>query len=63
MNAGFDSNLLSSAHFQEALNSLAGLLMSDLQTSREPMVKELIPLTGREAEDASEFATRQPPTY
>ena len=26
--------------------------MSDLQTSREPVVKELIPLTGREAEDA-----------
>ena len=52
MNAGFDSNLLSSAHFQEALDSLAGLLMSDLQTSREPVVKELIRLTGIEAEDA-----------
>jgi hypothetical protein len=52
MNAGFASNLLSSAHFQEALDWLNGLLMSDLQTSREPVAKDLIRLTGTEAEDA-----------
>jgi hypothetical protein len=52
VNAEFDSNLVSSAYFQEALDWLAGLLMSDLQTSREPVVKEMIRLTGIEAEDA-----------
>jgi hypothetical protein len=52
MNAGFASNLLSSSHFQEALDWLNGLLMSDLQTSREPVAKDLIRLTGTEAEDA-----------
>ena len=52
MNAEFDSNLVSSAYFQEALDWLAGLLMSDLQTSREPVVREMIRLTGIEAEDA-----------
>lgn len=52
MNAGFDSNLLSSARFREALNWLAALLMSDLQISREPEVKGMIRLTGMEAEDA-----------
>jgi hypothetical protein len=52
MNAGFDSNLIFSAYFHEALDWLAGLLMSDLQTSREPVVKDLIRLTGIEVEDA-----------
>ena len=52
MNAGFDSDLVSSAYFQEALDWLARLLMSDLQTSREPVVKEMIRLTGSEAADA-----------
>jgi hypothetical protein len=52
VNAEFDSNLVSSAYFQEALDWLAGQLMSDLQTSREPVVKEMIRLTGIEAEDA-----------
>jgi hypothetical protein len=52
VDAGFDSNLVSSAHFQEALDGLAGLLMSDLQTSREPVAKEMIRLTGTEVEDA-----------
>ena len=52
MNAGFDINLVSSVYFQEATDSLADLLKSDLQTSREPVVKDLIRLTGDEAEDA-----------
>jgi hypothetical protein len=38
--------------FQEALDSLVGLLMSDLRTSREPVVKDVISFTGGEAEDA-----------
>jgi hypothetical protein len=45
--AEFDSNLI----FSEALDWLAGLLMSDLQTSREPVVKDMIRLTGSEVED------------
>ncbi len=52
MNAEFDSNLIFSAYFHETLDWLAGLLMSDLQTSREPVVKGMIRLTGREVEDA-----------
>jgi hypothetical protein len=43
---------VSSAPFQEALNWLNRLLMSDLQTSREPVIKELLPLTGDEDRDA-----------
>ncbi|HZZ24066.1 MAG TPA: hypothetical protein VFE60_16460 [Roseiarcus sp.] len=52
MNAQVDSNLVSAAYFQDAINWLVGLLMSDLQTSREPVVKDMIRLTGNEAEDA-----------
>ena len=52
MNAGFDVNLVSSVDFKEATESLAALLISDLQTSREPVVKDMICLTGDEAEDA-----------
>jgi hypothetical protein len=52
VSAGFDSNLVCSGYFKEALDSLAGLFMSDLQTSREPVVKDIIHLTGAEAEDA-----------
>jgi hypothetical protein len=44
--AEFDSNLI----FSEALDWLAGLLMSDLH--REPVVKDMIRLTGSEVEDA-----------
>jgi hypothetical protein len=53
VNAEFDSNLVSSAYFQEALDWLAELLMSDLQTSREPVVKEMIRLTGIEGRGRS----------
>jgi hypothetical protein len=52
VNAWFDPNLISSVYFREALDSLAGLLVSDLQSSREPVVKDMIRLTGAEAEDA-----------
>jgi hypothetical protein len=52
VNAGFDINFVSSVYFKEATDSLAHLLMSDLQTSREPVVKDMIRLTGVEAEDA-----------
>jgi hypothetical protein len=50
--AGFDCDLVFSRLFQEALDSLVWLLMSDLRTSREPEVKNMIHLSGGEAEDA-----------
>jgi hypothetical protein len=52
VNVGFDINLVSSLYFKEATDSLADLLMSDLQTSPEPVVGDMIRLTGVEAEDA-----------
>jgi hypothetical protein len=52
VNAGFDTNFVSSVVFKEATDSLAALFMSDLRTSREPAVKGMIHLTGVEAEDA-----------
>jgi hypothetical protein len=52
VSAGFDTNFVSSMVFIEATDSLAALFMSDLRTSREPAVKDLIRLTGIEAEDA-----------
>jgi hypothetical protein len=52
VNARFDPNLVFSGPFREAVDELARLLMSDLQTSREPVVKEMVRLTGIEAQDA-----------
>jgi hypothetical protein len=52
VNAGFDINLVSSVYFKEATDSLAELFMSDLETSQEPVVKDMIRLPGVEAEDA-----------
>ncbi len=51
MNAVLDGDLVSSSHFQEALNWLTRLLVYDLRTSREPVVKDMIRLTGGEEED------------
>jgi hypothetical protein len=47
-----DLDLVSSQPFQEALNWLNKLLMSDLQTSREPVVKDLIRVSGDVVQDA-----------
>jgi len=52
VNVEFDRGLISSACFQEALDWLAGLMLSDLQTSREPVVKDLLTLTGNLLQDA-----------
>jgi ribosomal protein S24E len=51
LNAGSDLNLLLSWPFREAVDEVAELLMSDLKTSREPVVKEIVRLTGIEAQD------------
>jgi hypothetical protein len=52
VNEGFDINFVSSVYFKEATDSLADLLMSDLHTSPEPEVKDMIRLSGDEAKDA-----------
>src|SRR5271170_7403299 len=46
LNTIFAGPLVPSAPFQEALDWLTRLFMSDLQTSREPAAKDLFPLTG-----------------
>jgi hypothetical protein len=45
-------DLVSTAPFQEALNWLNRLLMSDVETSREPVVTGMIRLSGDGAKDA-----------
>jgi hypothetical protein len=52
LNAGSDLNLVFSAPFREAVAEIARLLLWDLKTSREPVVKEIVRLTGIEAQDA-----------
>jgi hypothetical protein len=47
-----DVDLVFSPPFQEALNWLNKLWMSDLQTSREPVIKDMIPLRGDLLQDA-----------